>query len=120
VVTAADLQERLANIASDLPRGEAEAEPAADGFWETMGQRLEGMVTVRRADEADSPAALARAGEALGRGDIEAAIADVERLGDGASEELDRWLADARAHRDAQAALSELSDAVLRQFAGRG
>lgn len=120
VATMADLQERLAGIASGLPRGEAQEAPAAEGFWQTMGQRLESMVTVRRADEADRPSVLARAEEALQRGDIEAAIADVERLGDGASGEHDRWLADARAHRDAQAALDELSDAVLRQFAGRG
>jgi hypothetical protein len=86
---------------------------------QTMRERLEGMVTVRRADEADWSAVLARADEALQRGDIEAAVADVEQVSAAAPDEIEAWLADARARRQAEAGLDELSEAVLRQFAGR-
>jgi hypothetical protein len=118
--TVAQLQERLEEIAAGLPQAEPD-EPAAqgDGFFGTMGQRLQGMVRVRRADEADMPAALDRALQALQRNDVAVAIAEVEQVSEGPSDEIGTWLADARKRRDAQAGLDELSDAVLRQFAGR-
>jgi hypothetical protein len=118
--TVAQLQARLEEIAAGLPQAEPEdAAGDGEGFWQTMGERLEGMVTVRRADEADMPAALDRAGEALQRNDVERAIAEIEQVSDAPPVEIESWLADARARRDAQAGLNELSDAVLRQFAGR-
>lgn len=121
VATLSDLKARLAEIAGQAPPAPVEDAPSADadGVWQTMRQRLQAMVTVRRADEADWAAVLARAGEALDRGDLDAAIAEAEAAGDGAPGGLADWLADARARRDAQAALAEVSDAVLRQLAGR-
>lgn len=118
VATLEDLQARLAEIAGNLPEEEGAEPAAADGVWETMRERIEGMVTVRRADEAALPDALARAREALQGGNLEAAIAEVEQVSD-SSPDLEAWLADARARQEAQAGLDELSDAVLRQFAGR-
>jgi hypothetical protein len=119
VATMSDLRARLAAISADVAREVPDEPEDADGLWQTMRQRLEGMVTVRRADEADWPAVLERADEALQRGDIEAAIAQVEQVSDAAPDEIAAWLVDAQARRDAEAALDELSDAVLRQFAGR-
>lgn len=122
VATLADLRARLAEIAAEQageqPTGEAQAAATEDGVWQTMRERLEGMVKVRRADEADWPAIFGRADEALQRDDIDAAIAEVEQIGS-AAPKIEAWLADARARRDAQAGLDTLSDAVLRQFAGR-
>jgi hypothetical protein len=118
VPTIPDLRARLADIAAGLPSEEPD-NATADGFLQTMRERLEGMVTVRRADEADWSAVLARADEALQRGDIEAAVADVEQVSAAAPDEIEAWLADARARRQAEAGLDELSEAVLRQFAGR-
>jgi hypothetical protein len=118
--TVQQLQLRLEEIAGGLPQTEPdEAVAQGDGFFETMGQRLQGMVTVRRADEADMPAALDRALEALQRNDVGAAIADIEQVSGAPPDEISTWLADARKRRDAKAGLDELSDAVLRQFAGR-
>jgi hypothetical protein len=121
VATLSDLTARLAEIAGQTPPAQIEDAPSAeaDGVWQTMRQRLQAMVTVRRADEADWAAVLARASEALERGDLDAAIAEAEAAGDAAPSGLADWLADARARRDAQAALAEVSDAVLRQLAGR-
>jgi len=121
VPTLSDLRARLAEIAGQTPPAERDDTAAADadGVWQTMRQRLQGMVTVRRSDEADWAAVLARADEALERDDLDAAIAAVEAAGDAAPGEIADWLADARARRDAQAALNEVSDAVLRQVAGR-
>jgi hypothetical protein len=118
VATISDLRARLADIAAGLPTAEPD-DTTADGFWQTMRERLEGMVTVSRADEADWSAVLARADEALQRGDIEAAVAEVEQVSAAAPDEIEAWLADARARRQAEAGLDELSEAVLRQFAGR-
>ena len=84
-----------------------------------MNERLQGMVSVRRADEADMPGALDRALEALQRNDVQAAVAEIEQVSEAPPDEIQAWLTDARARRDAQAGLNELSDAVLRQFAGR-
>ena len=118
--TVLQLQLRLEEIAGGLPQAEPEDGAAeGDGFLETMGGRLRGMVTVRRADEADMPAALDRALEALQRNDVEAAIAEIEQVSEAPSDEIESWLTDARKRRDARAGLEELSDAVLRQFAGR-
>lgn len=121
VATLSDLKARLAEIAGQAPPAQVEEPTSADpdGVWQTMRQRLQAMVTVRRADETDWAAVLTRAGEALEKGDLDAAIGEVEAAGDGMPGGLAEWLADARASRDAQAALAELSDAVLRQLAGR-
>jgi hypothetical protein len=113
----ADLRARLHEIAAGLPDEESDDIAADDGVWQTMRERLEGMVTVRRADEADLSAALARADEALQRNDIDTAIAEVEQVSEAAPDGIEAWLADARARRDAEAGLNELSAAVLRQFA---
>lgn len=119
IATVADLQARLGELSAALPADGDEAAATADGFFETMRRRIENMVTVRRADEADWPRAAARAEEALERGDVAGAIAEVEPVSGAAPDEIEAWLADARARRDAQAALDALSDAVLRQLAGR-
>jgi hypothetical protein len=118
--TVAQLQARLEEIAAGLPQAEPDAVTAeGDGFFGTIGQRLQGMVTVRRADEADMPVALDRALEALQRNDVQAAITQIEQVSEAPPDEIANWLADARARRDVEAGLDELSDAVLRQFAGR-
>ena len=119
VPTILDLRARLGEIAAALPPDEPDDAAAADGVWQTMRQRLEGMVSVRRADEADWSAILVRANQALLRSDVAAAIAAVERAPDAPPAELEAWLADARMRRDAEAGLDELAAAVLRQFAGR-
>lgn len=118
--TVLQLQLRLEEIAQGLPQAAPDdGAPAGDGFLETMGERLQGMVRVQRAGEADMPGALDRALEALQGGNVEAAIAEIEQVSEAPPDEIQAWLADARARRDAQAGLNELSDAVLRQFAGR-
>ena len=118
--TVLQLQLRLEEIAGGLPQTEpTEGAAEGDGFLATMGERLQGMVTVRRADEADMPGALDRALEALRGGDVAAAIAEIEQVSEAPPDEIEAWLADARDRRDAQAGLDDLSDAVLRQFAGR-
>jgi predicted nucleic acid-binding Zn-ribbon protein len=119
VPTIPDLQARLGEIAAGLSRLEPDEVEADDGIWQTLRERLEGMVRVRRTDEPDWSAVMGRAEEALQRGDIETAIAEVEQLRDAAPGDIEPWLADAKTRRDAEAGLDELSAAVLRQFAGR-
>ncbi len=65
------------------------------------------------------PGALDRALEALQGNDVAAAIAEIEQVSEAPPDEIEAWLADARKRREAQSGLDELSDAVLRQFAGR-
>jgi hypothetical protein len=118
--TVLQLQQRLEEIADGLPQAEPdEAAVQGEGFLGTMGQRLQGLVTVQRADQADMPAALDGALEALQRDDVAAAIAEIEQVSEAPPDDIQSWLADAHKRRDAQAGLDELSDAVLRQFAGR-
>jgi hypothetical protein len=123
VPTIPDLQARLGEIATGLSREEPDEvvadDGADDGVWQTLRERLEGMVSVRRTDEPDWSAVMGRADEALQRGDIATAIAEVEQVHDAVPGEIEAWLADAKTRRDAEVGLDELSTAVLRQFAGR-
>jgi hypothetical protein len=119
VPTIPDLQARLGEIAAGLAREEPDEVVTDDGVWQTLRERLEGMVRVRRTDEPDWSAVMGRAEGALQRGDIETAIAEVEQVRDADPGDIEAWLADARTRRDAEVGLDELSTAVLRQFAGR-
>jgi hypothetical protein len=119
VPTIPDLQARLGEIAAGLSREEPDEVVADDGVWQTLRERLEGMVSVRRTDEAGLVGGhgAGRRGPAKRR--HRTAIAEVEQVSDAAPGDIEPWLADARTRRDAEAGLDELSAAVLRQFAGR-
>jgi uroporphyrinogen-III synthase len=93
----------------------ADAAPAEGGWLDHALAEVKGLVTVRRVgadiagDGAD--AVLARAEARLADGDVAGAVALVESLTTAAA--AGDWLADARAHAEARAALDALTRAAL-------
>jgi hypothetical protein len=92
----------------------AERAPDGDGLLDQAAGNLMRLVTVRPvgADvEGDGAAArVARAEAALAKGDLAAAVAELDGLGGAAAEAAAPWLAEARARLAAQEALAALQD----------
>jgi hypothetical protein len=92
----------------------AERAPDGDGLLDQAAGNLMRLVTVRPvgADvEGDGAAArVARAEAALAKGDLAAAVAELDGLGGAAAEVAAPWLAEARARLAAQEALAALQD----------
>lgn len=93
----------------------AASEPAqaGQGVLQGAASRLSGLVTVRRGEEVvwgDAAAGeIERARRALAAGDIEGALARLERLPPAARAAMAEWAAEARALLDARAALAALT-----------
>lgn len=122
VATLAALDERLAQLAlqqREVPQP-FPAEPAQDGLWPAMRERLEGLVKVQKADELNWGPVVAQARQALKDGDLASAIASIEGAPEAPPGELQAWLAEARARRAVDEGRDRLSASVLRQLAGQG
>ncbi|AHJ66965.1 COG4223 family protein [Granulibacter bethesdensis] len=82
-------------------------------FWETVKQKAETLVTVRRGDQVlvGDPAAgvIARARKALDAGDLAGAVRTLDALTGPAVQAVSGWKAQAQALLDAQAALSDMA-----------
>ncbi|WP_072573439.1 COG4223 family protein [Granulibacter bethesdensis] len=82
-------------------------------FWETVKQKAETLVTVRRGDQVlvGDPAAgvIARARKALDAGDLAGAVRTLDALTGPAAQAVSGWKAQAQALLDAQAALSDMA-----------
>ncbi len=123
VVTLDGLRARYPVAANAIVR----AAPAADdaGWIDETVTRLSQLVTIRRTGGAVDPESidgrLVEAEAALAAGDLARAIALVEPLASGAAEasSAQAWLGDARARREADAALAELSDTVRARIGAR-
>ncbi|MEO3474704.1 hypothetical protein AAFN86_22755 [Roseomonas sp. CAU 1739] len=95
--------------------GRAASEPARDGqgMLDSAVSRLSGLVTVRRGDQVvwgDAAAAeIEGARRALEAGDIDAALARIDRLPPAAKAAMADWVAQARALGAARAALATLA-----------
>lgn len=101
----------------------AEALPADGGWWRQSVDRLFSLVTIRREDGAvagdGAAAVVARTAARLADNDLAGAVAEGERLPTAAAAVAAPWLGDARARRDADHALSDLT-AHLVAVAGAG
>ncbi|APH58267.1 Hypothetical protein GbCGDNIH6_2422 [Granulibacter bethesdensis] len=82
-------------------------------FWETVKQKAETLVTIRRGDQVlvGDPAAgvIARARKALDAGDLAGAVRTLDALTGPAAQAVSGWKAQAQALLDAQAALSDMA-----------
>lgn len=98
--------------AARAARAAAEARPGA-GVLEAAGQRIGGLVTLRRGEEVvlgnPAEAVLAEARRALEAGDLAGAVARLSRLPEGARAAMAPWLAEAEALLAARAALAGLA-----------
>jgi len=111
IPTRSALLQRFDALAPALIR--AEILPEGEGWWRRTADRLLSLVTVRREDGsavgANAAAVVGRAQAAATRGDLSAALAELEALGAGPAEAAAPWLAEARARQAADRALSQLT-----------
>jgi hypothetical protein len=100
----------------------AAAAAPSDSFFDRLWASAESLVTIRRIDEAPAgegpDAALARAKTALDKGDLEAAIKEVETLDRLGRESFSTWLGQARARLGADAILARLEGSLLVSMSG--
>lgn len=114
IPTRSVLAASLDDLAPDIVR--ASIGPQEEGWWRETVQRIASLVSIKRTDDggADSvPALVARAERAVDHGDLAQAVAFLERLEGPAAEAAAPWLAAARAHVRAQAALSDLASRAI-------
>jgi hypothetical protein len=107
----AALVQRFDALAPALIR--AEILPEGDGWWRRTADRLLSLITIRREDGAalgqNAAAIIGRAQAAVARGDLTAALAELEHLSPGPAEAAAPWLAEAKARQSADKILSQLT-----------
>jgi hypothetical protein len=100
----------------------AAAAAPSDSFFDRLWASAESLVTIRRIDEAPAgegpDATLARAKTALDKGDLEAAVKEVETLDGLGRESFATWLGQARARLGADAILARLEGSLLVSMSG--
>lgn len=121
IATRATLVQRFDALAPALIR--AEILPAGEGWWRHAADRLLSLVTIRREDGAaigqNAAAVVGRAQAAILRGDLAAALGELDFLSPGPAEAARSWIAEARARQGADKALSQLTAQAV-ALAGAG
>jgi hypothetical protein len=115
IATRAVLVSRFEALAPALIR--AEILPEGEGWWRRTLDRLLSLVTIRREDGAamgaNAAAIIGRAQALVTRGDLAAALVELERLGTGPAEAAAAWTAEVKARQGAEKALSQLTAQAL-------
>lgn len=118
VPTLAELLTTFDNSVEHLSSAQAVPPPEA-GAWDRFTFNLKNLVRVRRIDEAqtgqDADSIVGRAAANLDKGQIEAAMAEINRLPDAAKNSFTGWLEDAQISLDAQGMVDELEEQVMGQ-----
>ena len=121
IPTVAELARNLAKTAEASAAPTPQQAPAATSFLDSMIASAKSAVSIRRIGEdvgsGEPSAVLARAETALNKGDLAAAIKEVEALPTPARDAYAGWLDDARARHSANATLNTIESAVLASFA---
>jgi hypothetical protein len=116
-LTASFDEARDAALSAQPPEGDS-------SIIDRLMANAESLVKVRRVDETaegnSTGAVLARAGAHLKKGDLEAAVKEVETLKGAPREALAKWLSAAKARLDAQATLQSLQNILLVSLGGSG
>jgi len=120
IPTVAELARNLAKTAEASAAPAPQQAPAAASFLDSMIASAKSAVSIRRVGEdvgsAEPGAVLVRAETALNKGDLAAAIKEVESLPTPARDAYAGWLDDARARLSTNATLNTLESAVLASF----
>lgn len=113
----AALVRRFDDLAPALIR--AEILPEGEGWWRRTADRLLSLVTIRREDGAvigaNAAAVVGRAQAALSRGELGAALYELEAFSPGPAETAAAWIAEAKARQTADKALSQLAANAVAQ-----
>ncbi len=118
VPTLAELLTSFDNSVEQFSSAQAVPPPEA-GAWDRFVFNMKNLVRVRRIDEAqtgqDADAIVGRAAANLDKGQIEASIAEINRLPDAVKNSFTGWLEDAQIALDAQGMIDELEEQVMGQ-----
>jgi hypothetical protein len=110
----AELRARFEGVAPEILRASRIA--AGGSWWEQTLARLTTLVTIRRVGEVpgeDAEAIIARAEARLGRGDLAAAVVEIDRLTGAAAEAARGWRAAAGERLAVERAIAELEGATI-------
>ncbi len=102
-----------------LPPPEKPAEESG-GYWDSFVATVSGIVTIREIGEADWPALAERAAAFADAGDLPQAISTIDGAEGAKPGSLSQWRERAAGRLKLEAALAQVSDAVLRQLAALG
>jgi hypothetical protein len=112
--TANSLANGIERIAAGLPGTEPQVNTADSGYWRSISRLLGSIVTVRTVGEADWKDIAAKAAADARAGDLAQAIARLDASEAALPAELSQWRDMAKARIGADAAVEEVSMAVLR------
>lgn len=102
-----------------LPQPEAPAEEAGS-YWDSFVSAVSGIITIREIGEANWPGLAERAAAFAEAGDLPQAIAAIDGAEGAKPGGLSQWRERAAGRLKLEAALAQVSDAVLRQIAALG
>lgn len=118
VPTLAELLTSFDNAVEQLRNAQA-VPPAEAGAWERFTFNLKHLVRVRRIDEgqkgSDVDAVTGRAAAALEKGQLEAAVSEINSLSEKDKGDFTAWMEDAQVAIDAQGIIDELEEQVMQQ-----
>ncbi len=119
VPTAQQLAEQLRGLTPALPEP---AKPAAadDSYFGTVMQSLSGIITIREIGDTDWRQVAEKAAVFASEGDLPQAIASIDKAEGDKPVPLVQWREKAAARLQLDAALEQVSDAVLRQITALG
>jgi len=108
------LANEIKTIGDGLPDAKSPAEASDSGFWGTIDQLLGSVVTVKTIGEIDWKDLCAKAAADAGAGRLAEAIARLDDSETALPPELAQWRGKAKARLGADAAIEDVSTAVLR------
>ncbi len=113
------LAKELRDAIPTLPQPEA-PQPAGDGYLDWLLGSLSGIITIRDIGETNWPEVAEKAAALAEAGDLSQAIATVDAAEGAKPAPLSQWLDRVNARLSLEAAVQQVSEAVLRQIAAQG
>ncbi len=120
VPAAAGLAQELRAAIPALPQPETPTAPAEESYWDSLLGSLTGIITIRDIGEADWPQLAEKAAAFAEAGDLTQAIATVDAAEGSKPTALVQWRDRAASRLKLEAAVNDVSEAVLRQIAALG
>lgn len=120
VPAAGGLAQELRAAIPALPQPATPTAPAEDSYWDTALNALTGIITIREIGEADWPQLAEKSAAFADAGDLTQAIAVIDAAEGSKPTALVQWRDRAAARLRLEAAVNDVSEAVLRQIAALG
>ena len=115
----AGLAKELRDTIPALPQPEA-PQPSGGGYTDWLLESLSGMITIRTIGETNWPELAEKAAALTETGDLTQAIAAIDAAEGAMPQPLSQWRDRASARLSLEAAVGQVSEAVLRQIAAQG